>query len=530
MTLRDYQLDLKMDIYSAWNDGARNVLAVLPTGGGKTVVFSQIVSEHEGASVCIAHRQEIVSQISLTLAHNGIRHKIIGPSDVALLCTKLHLLELGRNYIDPSSKTAVAGVDTLIRLKGYDSWLKNVTLVICDEAHHVLRSNKWGKSIGMFPNARMLGVTATPVRADGNGLGRSSDGVMDWMIEGPTMRELINENWLTTYRIFAPTSDIDLGSVPISASGDYSPPKLSAAVHKSHIVGDVICHYKRICNGRTGVTFAVDVMAAGELAAAYRSAGVPAAVVSANTPDTLRQSIIRRFRNRELLQLTCCDLFGEGFDLPAIEIVTMARPTQSYGLFCQQFGRALRPMKGKQNAIIIDHVGNVHRHGLPDAPRVWSLDRAAKRTNASRSAIPIRTCPGCVSAYEAYLIACPYCGFVRAPMGRSTPDEVDGDLHELSPEALAKLRGEIDAPPTYPHSAAPEVIGYLKKIHREKTETQLKLREVIARWAGAHSQATDMATVKTLQRKFYSTFGIDVGTAMTLNKRNAEQLMERIGV
>lgn len=526
--LRDFQQDVKQQVLYAWGSGARNVLAVLPTGGGKTVVFANILAEHAGPCVAIAHRQEIVTQISLALARNGVRHRVIGPKAIASACTALHLIELKRNYIDPTNRVAVAGVDTLIRMPPNDPWFKQVGLVVQDEAHHLLANNKWGKAQALFANARGLGVTATPCRADGNGLGSHADGVMDAMVQGPDMRSLIDAGWLTEYRIFAPTSDLNLVDVPLSASGDFSPPKLAAAVHKSHIVGDVVQHYLRIAPGKLGVTFAVDVNSATDIAKEYRGAGVPAEVVSAKTPDGLRAATLRRFRNREVLQLVNVDLFGEGFDLPAIEVVSMARPTQSYALFAQQFGRALRPMEGKEHAIIIDHVGNVHRHGLPDRPRAWSLDRREKSTRGTKPTIPIKTCPNCTSAYEAFLKHCPYCKFEPIPQGRATPAEVDGDLQELTPDALAALRAAIDQPPTFPFSAAPEVIGAIKKRHREKTEVQTILRGAMAAWGGAQTQRTDAVAVAELQRKFFHTFGIDVLSAQALGRKDAEELLGRV--
>lgn len=525
--LRPFQVDVRDRVYQSWNAGAQNVLAVLPTGGGKTVVFSDIIAANNGPTVAIAHRQELVTQISLALARNGVRHRIIGPSAVARTCTSLHLAELRRNYVDPSNRVAVAGVDTLIRMDPSDAWFRSVTLSVTDEAHHVLLKNKWGAAMQMFPNARGLGVTATPVRADGNGLGRHADGLMDCMVVGPTMRELIADKWLTDYRIFAPPSDIDLTNVPISASGDFSPVKLATAVHKSHIVGDVVQHYQRIAAGKLGVTFAVDVEAAGEIAGAYRKAGVPAEVVTAKTPDALRASILRRFRAKEILQLVNVDLFGEGFDLPAIEVVSMARPTQSYGLYAQQFGRTLRILEGKQYGIVIDHVGNVHRHGLPDAARTWTLDRRERRAkNDTASVIPTRTCPQCTAAYERTSLSCPYCGCTPEPVGRSAPEEVDGDLHELTPEALARLRGAIDPPAAW--HPDPVVQATVNKHHRERTEAQRQLRDTISVWAGRHTQRTDVDAVRELQRRFFLTFGIDIAAAQALNARDARELMERI--
>jgi DNA repair protein RadD len=528
--LRPYQRQLKSDIYAAWSNGARNVLAVAPTGSGKTVLFSDIVAENNSATAAIAHRSELVSQMSLAMARNGIRHRVIGPDSVQRNCRTLHLAELKRNFIEPNSRVAVAGVDTLIRRDANDPWFKEVTLWITDEAHHLTDENKWGDAVNMFPNARGLGVTATPCRADGKGLGRHADGVMDNMVVGPTMRDLIRDGYLTDYRIFAPPSDIDLSQVTISASGDFSPPKLAVAVHKSHITGDVVEHYRRIAMGKLGITFAVDVEAATEIAQAYRNAGVPAEVVSAKTPDLLRVDILRRFRGRELLQLVNVDLFGEGFDLPAIEVVSMARPTQSYGLYVQQFGRALRPMDNKPYAIIIDHVGNVLRHGLPDAARTWTLDRRERRTrNTPDDVVPLRVCAQCLAAYERVYAACPYCGTRPVPASRGTPDAVDGELSEMSPELLARLRGEVASVEIAPHppfGAAPIVVASVRARHNERLESLAALRDVMALWGGWRVTQGDTDAMQ--QRRFFLTFGVDVLSAQAYGRADADALAERV--
>ncbi len=345
MRLRPYQSQLKADVYSHWwRDPKANVLAVSATGSGKTVIFADVIREHSGVSIAVAHRQELVTQISIALARVGVRHRLIGSSSLPKLCVKLHMDEIGRSYYDASAGCVVAGVDTLVRMPKTDPLFNQVTLGIQDEAHHMLDDNKWGKAAAMFPNARWLGVTATPCRADGKGLGRHADGIFDAMVQAPGMRDLIRMGYLTDYRIFTPPSDLDLSQVPLSAGGDFSPEPLRKAVHKSHIVGDVVSHYTRLAKDKLGVTFAVDVEAATELAAAYRAAGVSAEVVSANTAPANRQIILRRFANRQIMQLVNVDLFGEGFDLPAIEVVSFARPTQSFTLFTQQFGRALRLM------------------------------------------------------------------------------------------------------------------------------------------------------------------------------------------
>ena len=495
-----------------------------------TVTFGTILAEHEGASCAIAHRRELVGQMSVTLARLGARHRIIAPDGTIREIVSRHLADVGRSYYDANSRCAVAGVDTLAR-RDLGAWANQVTLWVTDEAAHLLRANKWGKGIGAFPNARGLGVTATPCRADGKGLGRHADGVMDAMVVGPSMRWLINGGFLTDYRIFAPPSDFDRSAVAVSeTTGDFNPQALVAATKKSHILGDVVESYLRIAPGKLGVTFAVNVELAGETAARFRAAGVPAEVVSADTPELIRAAILRRFARREILQLVNVDLFSEGFDLPALEVVSMARATESYGWYAQAFGRALRPLDGKQGAIIIDHVGNVLRHGLPDAPRKWSLDRRERKSRGKPDdVIPVRVCPACTGVYERIYRECPYCGHVPEPASRSLPECVDGDLHELDPTVLARLRGEaaqLDADPRFPRDAAWPVRAAIAKRHGERRDAQQHLRSMIAWWAGWQNALGRSDSEG--YRRFFHSFGVDVATAQTLGRPEAEALSGRI--
>lgn len=536
--LRPMQVEFKTAIYEAWNAGAINVLGTLPTGAGKTVVFSDIIHDHAGPSCAIAHRQELVMQISLALARDHVRHRIIGPKSVVRLCVASHMEEVGVSYYDPGATCAVAGVDTLIRRQDVlKVWAESVTLWVQDEGHHVLRENKWGVAVRMFPRAHGLGVTATAGRADGRGLGRHADGVYDVLVEGLRMRPCIELGYLTDYRIFAPPLDIDLSVVPTSkTTGDWVPEKLTQAVRKSQIIGDVVDHYLRFTPGKLGITFATDVESATEMVARYNYYGIPAGLVSAKTPNAERIKTVRELRRGDLKQIANVDIFGEGFDLPAIEVVTMGRPTQSCNLLDQQFGRALRPKDGKQFGIIIDPVGNVVQHGLPDGVRTWSLDSRKKRA-AKSDGIPVRACPRCTAVYERIYRACPFCEFVPVPAVRSGPEYVDGDLNELTPDVLTIMRGEIARVDLDKELYRAELaakftppIGQLAHVkrHVQRQEAQTALRSQIAWWAG-YQRAAGRPDSESY-RRFYHSFGVDVMTAQTLKTTEALTLADRVGV
>ena len=531
--LRHYQQDVVDKAYEAWQR-VNDILIQMATGAGKTVTFCHIISNHNGYAVAIAHRSELVSQMSLTLAKFGIRHRVIASKDTCRTISALHMVEIGKDYTNPNARIIVASVDTLVNLPENDQLWKQTTLWVCDEHHHCIRENKWGKTVARFTNAKGLGVSATPLRSDRKGLGRHADGVIDEMIVGVPMRWLIDNGFLTQYRIFAPPCDVNVSNVAISdTTGDFNLVQLRKEIHKSRtLVGDIVSHYKRLAMGKLGITFTVDVEEAVRVAKEYRDNGVPAEVITGKTPALLRSSIMKRFKAREILQLVNVDILGEGVDVPAVEVVSMARHTASFGLFTQQFGRALRPMEGKSHAIIIDHVSNVIRHGLPDAHREWSLDRGEKRSRGKpNDVIPVRACLNvtCLAVYERIHKACPFCGHVPVPADRSSPEAVDGDLTELSPELLKHLRGEIsriDGNAVIPRGVAAYVAQSIRNKHVERQDAQKLLRERIALWAGyqAHLGFDDNVTM----RRFYFTFGTDVATAQTLGVREAEELTLRI--
>ena len=538
MILRPYQFNDKQNIYKSWNSGNRNVMYVLPTGGGKTVVVSSIIGDFDDHQIVLAHRQELVSQISLTLAHAGIKHNMVTPDKLIKEISMLQVRSFGKSFIDPWAKTTVAGVDTILRRLNkteFKQWSKKIKRWTIDECHHVLKKNKWGKVSNAFVNATGLGVTATPTRADGHGLGHHNDGVFDSMVIGPTMNKLITMGNLTHYRIFCVNPDnFDLSNVSIDKTGDFNKNKVSAAVEKSTITGDAVSHYLQYANGIRGLTFCTDVKAARITTDKFNQAGVPTMLVTGGTPMADRIDASKRLKSGKLLQLVNVDIFGEGYDLPAVGCVSMLRPTQSLNLFMQQFGRALRPLKNKTHAIIFDHVGNVERHGLPDTPRIWSLEpkiRQTKSTVAEELVIPITTCKtvGCFAPYDSRLSRCPYCNSVKIISPKTSIKEIKGDLTELHPDIIDQMRREIDKidnPPPPPTSKGEIVRLSVLKRQRIRKEKQSELRSIISQWAG--NLRFIGKTDSEIYKIFYSITGIDILKAQTLGAGDAMQLMEKL--
>lgn len=525
--LRTDQFKLKTDIYSDWSTGHRNVLGVLPTGGGKSVIVSDIVldgARGNMAQAIIAHRNELVSQMSIHIANRGIPHRIIGSNETVAQITRLHREMFGgQSFINPSAKTGVVGVDTLIaRKETLKDWAVQIDRWIIDEAHHVLRVNKWGKAVEMFPRAQGLGVTATPERPDGQGLGAHVDGVFHSMATGLSMRELINMGALCDYEIVCPQSDLIMDEDDIAPSGDYGIKKLKAAAQRSRIVGDVVDAYRRYAMGKQAICFTTDVETSGKIAAQFNEAGIRAASLCAETPFAVRDKFIKEFKTGKLAVLVNVDLFDEGFDVPACGVVIMARPTASLVKFLQQFGRALRTAPGKKFGLIIDHVSNVKRHNLPDKLRYWSLDRRDKKGKQQPDPddLPLTTCKTCSRPYEPFLAVCPHCGAVPPlpdPRERSI-EMVQGDLMLLDRETLEKMRAAVAL--ETPGDLGARVAGAAGDFagrgvmarQLEKIAAQERLKAAIAQWA-AIERAKGLRDGE-IHRKFYLTTGVDVLVAL----------------
>jgi DNA repair protein RadD len=526
MILRPYQKDILDQINTSWGEGTQNICGVMPCGAGKTVLFGTIVSNTPGYRFVIAHRQELVSQMSMTIAKMGVKHCILASDPLVKNIIKMQVQEFGEHFSDPKATCFVTGVQTLIN-RAHFLPVNRAKLWVIDECHHVLRENVWGKALTLFPpSCRGLGVTATPNRADGHGIGRHAEGVFDTMIEGPSMRSLINNDYLTDYRVFGPYSKIDMSKVTMSSrTGDYSKPKLINAIRESKIVGDVIKSYLNFAPGKLGVVFVPDVKTGDDMTTAFNSAGVPARCVHAKTPDAERQQATASLKRGDLKLLINVDIFGEGYDLPAIEVVSFARPTKSLPLYIQQFGRGLRKMEGKDKAIIIDHVRNVEYHRPPDSLRTWNLDsRESKASKRDPNLIPIRTCHECLAVFESWNNACPFCGWEYEPTPCGSIEQVEGDITELDPATLAAMRGEVErinGPPPNLQAGGLAQAG-LNAQWRRRQEAQTALKEAMSIWAGYQTAAGQ--SIKISMRRFYKYFGVDVLSAQALGRKEAEEL------
>jgi DNA repair protein RadD len=410
--------------------------------------------------------------------------------------------------------------------------------VVVHNCHHMLADNQWGKVASLFPNARGVGFTATPSRADRKSLARSQGGVFDAMVKGVTARQLIDEGYICDYRIIAPPSSINRETLRVGSTGDFTQKGLSSAREKSTITGDCVRTYLRYTPGEQAVVFAVDIAHATELTEAYREAGVTAETVSSKTPKAIRKSVMDKFERGIFNVLVNVDLFGEGLNVEGISVVQMARPTKSFPLYVQQFFRALTAADGKHLGTIIDHAGNVAYFGkffgLPDAYNGWKLeaDEFGRRGTRDETLIPVKTCVECFMAYPGTATECPFCGHKPEPEGRDRPEQVEGDLVELTPAMLAELRAavsDLDARldmPAIPHGANQIVTKGIKNRAAAHRSAQDELRDAIALWAGIWRERGEADRV--IHKRFWFRFGTDILTAQALGARDAESLTLRI--
>ena len=392
MELRDYQADLIRDIRCSAMAGNRSIVSVLGCGGGKSIIQAAIAkgaTDKGNRVLFLVHREELCNQIRDTFSGMGVDMDLC---DVSMVQT------VSRH---------------IARLPSYQ-------LIITDEAHHSV-AKTYRKIYDAFPDVLRLGFTATPIRLNRGGLGE----VYEDLITSVSTQWLIEHHYLAPYKYYsvmlADTSHLH------TVGGDYKKDEVKELMQQKEIYGDTVEQWIRLARGKKTIVYCASVEAARETAVRFSAAGSVSAALDGTTPKDERKDVMDRFRAGEVTVLCNCELFGEGLDVPDCECVVLLRPTQSLPLFIQQSMRSMRYMPGK-TALIIDHVGNVYRHGLPDDDREWSLLPKKQQENV----VKVRECKNCFAVYPANLSACPYCGY-QATTEIQTKDRrtVEVDLVEV---------------------------------------------------------------------------------------------------
>lgn len=395
--LRPYQEDILNNVRQAYRDGFQRPCVVLPCGGGKSCITAEIAKQAtmKGNRVLfLVHRRELVDQIRQTFYNWGVDLSLCRVEMVQTACRRLNKMPIPR-------------------------------LIITDENHHCLASS-YRKIYDAYPDAQCLGVTATPIRLNGGGLGD----VNDTLVVGVTAKWLIQNHFLAPYDYYAPPV-ADLSGLH-TRRGEFITAEVMAELDKSTIYGDVVGHYKKLADGCKAVCYCASVQHSEEMAARFSTAGVPAAHIDGSTNKYERNFIIQQFREGKIQILCNVDLISEGFDVPDCSCAILLRPTQSLTLYIQQSMRCMRYQPDKR-AVIIDHVGNYTRFGMPDDDREWTLEPKRKKKRMVAASEQIRQCPECFFTFPK-TDTCPHCGY-------EFPQKQRGELEEDSSAELEKIEG-----------------------------------------------------------------------------------------
>ena len=427
MPLREYQNNIINDVREAYRKGSKAPCIVLPCGGGKSVIVAEIAKRTTAKGnrvLFIVHRKELCDQIRNTFEAWGVDMDLCTIGMVQTVCRHLEA-------IAPPA------------------------LIITDENHHS-KANSYMKIYKAFPDAHRVGVTATPVRLDGSGL----KDVNDELVVGVNAKWLINNHYLAPYDYYAP-SIVDLTEVK-TVRGEFDTKSVEKVMLKRAIFGDVIANYKKLADGKQAICYCASIRHSIAMADAFNAAGINARHIDGETPKDERDRVIEMFRSDQIDILCNVDLISEGFDVPDCECAILLRPTKSLTLYIQQSMRCMRYKEGKQ-AIIIDHVGNYARFGLPDADRQWTLEGRPKQKKDTKKdeGESIHLCKNCFRVFPDIIngkkaSACPFCGYVLPKSKREVKEEKQAVLQKIEGFVL-----HYDSPDQCNSYA--ELLSYAKK-------------------------------------------------------------------
>ncbi|MBQ9202690.1 MAG: DEAD/DEAH box helicase [Prevotella sp.] len=365
--LRDYQLSMLQDLYRAWKRN-RSVLVQMPTGTGKTVLLAEIIrnltpapspkgegSDYQGGGILIvAHRRELIAQISQTLDGFGVEHGLI----------------VSGKEVDETKRVQVASIQTLVRRKPAAAAL-DFSLIIIDEAHHALAETYrtlWDR----WPGAKFLGLTATPCRLSGEPF----TDLFDMLLQSWSIKKFVKKGFLTDMEYVSVRSNSVILRKVASLSkrgsdGDYQTREMANVLDTTESIAHLYDSYKKYTAGKKGIVYAINRDHAQHIMEYYKAQGVSCAVIDAKTPAEERRELVALFREGRQSVLVNVDIFSEGFDVPAVEFIQLARPTLSLSKYLQQLGRGMRPCAGKERVTILDQVGLYLIFGLPTIDRAW---------------------------------------------------------------------------------------------------------------------------------------------------------------
>lgn len=405
MQLRDYQQSIYQQL-TASNDDA---VFQLETGGGKTAIIAKL---NDRPTINIAHRNMLIEQISQTLTNVGVYHKIIGNSQIEKRCQ----LYQRNHYINKIYNHVYVGTIQSI-IARYKTGRLNIDTslpyqIIIDECHHVASGNMWAKLGEIFPNARFIGATATPCRLDGQGLHKDCGGLFDTLIQAEQLKDngtlwLIANGYLAEYEAYCPpVIEMNLKQ-PKSLTADFTKKELEnwAGRLVKNVKGDIVNHYKKLADNKTAIVFCPSIDTADQLSQVFQRSGYIASYIASSLSFVENMRRVDAFRRGEIKVLCNVEMATEGFDLPSAECLIILRPTASFVLHKQMIGRVMRPKTNEQKAIIIDHVGNITRHGLPDDEVKWTL-----HGTPSNKITAVAPCSLCDFVHNVYLKSCPNCG------------------------------------------------------------------------------------------------------------------------
>ena len=421
--LREYQHLAIQSLRSSFAQGKRSVILVAPTGSGKTRTSCEIakMAADKGKWVLImAPRRELIYQFSEALERLRVRHGVIMAG------------EPSNRY----STVQVASADTLWARRNRIA-LPKVDLLILDEAHLWLAETRQ-KLVAAFPEARIVGLTATPARGDGRGLGA----MFEELVMTTGVRALTEQGYLVPARYWAPSKP-DLEGLKLDKDGDYQQKALATRVDQPKLVGDIVDNWFRIAPGKSTAVFCTSVKHSIHVAEEFRRRGIRAEHLDGETDLDDRAEILARVASGETTVL--CNVFVAtyGLDVPRLECAVLARPTRNITLYLQIIGRVLRPAPGKTEALVIDHSGAVEEHGFADDDIPWSLDdresvkERKDRLKKEKSEPKEITCPTCKTVFKGRR-ACPSCGYELVPMGQAVP------VHEADLKEVKKANRDTD--------------------------------------------------------------------------------------